>query len=95
MINRLREWGRGRGLADIENQIKKIIKQGRLEYLGLSKYKYTEKDGGQREYNVEQLAQVFVMAGNWGKQMETLNIFNQDIIDILYKLFKDKTEVKK
>lgn len=85
MLGKLMQWGYDKGLKEIEKQVVKAIKEGRLVFSSATHVSYINKQGEIAKYDLEQMAKVAVEVGGWQDTMEKLGITNQDVVDILIK----------
>jgi uncharacterized hydantoinase/oxoprolinase family protein len=88
-------WAYKRGIRDIRKKIEKAIKEKRLVFLGDNHVLYIDKQGRKQSLNFYQATQTFIDLGGWSKNMVTLGITNQDIVNILVEEYsKQKREGK-
>lgn len=89
------DWGYRQGLKNIREKLQKAIKEKRLVFLGDNHVLYIDKQGKRKEYNFEQMVDVAIEAGRWKKNMESLIITRQDVVNILEEEYaKHKKEAK-
>ena len=89
------DWGYKQGLKGIREKLQKTIKEKRLVFIGDNQVLYIDKQGKRAEYNFEQMVDVAIEAGGWQKNMESLSITHQDVVNVLTEEYaKQKKEAK-
>jgi len=89
------DWGYKQGLKGIREKLQKAIKEKRLVFIGDNHVLYIDKKGKRAEHNFEQMVEVAIEAGGWQKNMESLAITHQDVVNILVEEYaKHKKEAK-
>lgn len=83
LVMDISSWGYKQGIKGIRKKIEKAITENRLVFLGDNNVLYTDKQGKKQSMNLDQAVEVFIELGGWSRNMTTLGITNQDIVNIL------------
>lgn len=81
-------WGYKCGIKDIRKRIQKNIKNGRLVFLNRERILFTYKDGQREEMPYYMMAKKAMELGDWKKNMVTLGITENDIVNILMEEYE-------